>query len=138
MIKNKFKGTFWFYKPNIEELETVEDWAEYLRALLFGPCAIQEIGGRLTLIETRVRIDSFAGLKIEIYHKEHSPPHFHVKSSKGDASFTIEDASLLHGSIRDEDHRKIRYWHQSAKPMLITKWNETRPTNCVVGPYRGL
>lgn len=138
MIKNKFKGTPLFFHTNPDDLETIEDWAEYLRSLLFGPCAIQEKNGQLMLLDIRVRVDSFEGLKIEIYHKEHSPPHFHVKSSKGDASFAIEDASLLQGSIRDDDHRKIRYWHQRAKPMLIAKWNETRPTNCAVGPYRGL
>lgn len=76
------------------------------------------------------------GMKIEIYPKEHPPPHFHVKSSRVDASFKIEDCSLLNGKINYMDSNKIKFWYDhGARLLLIEKWNSTRPSLCVVGPY---
>jgi len=75
------------------------------------------------------------GLKIDIYPKEHAPPHFHVLSPTIDASFRIDNCELLNGNISGSDHKKIRYWHKYAKQLLIEKWNSTRPTHCSVGFY---
>jgi hypothetical protein len=137
MKKSETWGTQWFCSVDPHELETFEEFAYYLEALLTGPCAVWEEGGELTLRHIKARVDTVGGLKIEIYPDEHTPPHFHVRSATVDASFRIEDCSCLAGQISRSDFDKIRYWHQNAKPLLVEKWNLLRPTDCVVGPYRG-
>jgi hypothetical protein len=66
--------------------------------------------------------------------REHAPPHFHVTAPGIDASFTIEDCALLRGTISGHDRQLVEYWHKTGRPLLIRRWNETRQSNCPVGP----
>jgi len=50
------------------------------------------------------------------------------------SSFAIDDCSLLRGSITDRDQQMVRYWHAQAGPLLVRVWNETRPSDCPIGP----
>lgn len=126
-----------FHKVSPDELENIEEYAEWLDALLHGPCYVDECGGELCLIEIKQLVAKVKSLKIEIYSNEHTPPHFHVKSPNVDASFDIQDCNKLEGTISNKDYKVIKFWHASAKEILINAWNETRPTNCVVGEYVG-
>lgn len=126
-----------FHLVNPEELETFEEWAEWLEALLHNPCSIFERDNELILLEIKQLVERINGLKIEVYSDEHPPPHFHVKAPEIDASFSIEDCSLLKGKISSVAEQKVRYWHHYSKPKLIDAWNSSRPSNCTVGPYSG-
>jgi hypothetical protein len=136
MRKDRLKGTKRFFEVDPAELETFEEWTEYLDSLLHGPCAVWDDNGELILLEIKARVDKINGMTIEVYPKEHAPPHFHVRSASINASFSIDDCTLLAGQITDNDLHKIHYWHQRAKPILIEHWNSLRPTKCVVGPYK--
>lgn len=136
MTKNELKGTRWFHTVNPKELSGLDDFAEYLEAILNNGCSVLEIDGELVLLEIKKLVANVRGLKVEIYSKEHPPPHFHVKSASVNASFTIENCSLLNGKISNGEYNKILYWHQHSKQTLIDCWNETRPSDCVVGEYR--
>jgi len=133
--KATLKGTPRFHLVEPADLEDVEEWGEWLEAILHNPCSIWEENGDLVLIEIRQVVARLNGLKIEIYPNEHAPPHFHVRSPNVRASFAIADCTKLEGDVSAADLRKIRYWHAHAKPMLIERWNATRPTDCVVGAY---
>ncbi len=126
-----------FHLVNPSELETFEEWAEWLEALLHNPCSIFERDGELLLLENKQLVARVNGLKIEVFSNEHPPPHFHVKSSEIDASFSIEDCRLLNGKIPSSASQKVKYWHRYSKPKLIEAWNSSRPTGCTVGPYSG-
>lgn len=126
-----------FHKVSPEELDGIEEYAEWLDALLHGPCYAEEYENRLCLIEIKQVVAKVRSLKIEIYSNEHPPPHFHVKSPNINASFDIKDCKKLNGSISNKDYKMIRYWHISAKGLLIKAWGDTRPTNCTVGTYHG-
>ena len=75
-------------------------------------------------------------LRIEIRTREHAPPHFHVSSPRVNASLTIETCQPLHGSLSAHEVRIITEWHRVAKADLIRLWNESRPSDCPVGPIR--
>ena len=127
-----------FYLIDPEELDGLDEYTEWLEAIFHGPCSIwEEDDGELVLIEIRQLVARVNGLKIVINSNEHPPPHFHVTSPNVNASFSIEGCEKLEGSIRSQDLRKIKYWHQHAKPLLIDVWNSSRPTNCTVGDYDG-
>jgi Domain of unknown function (DUF4160) len=126
-----------FHLVDPSELDTFEEWAEWLEALLHNPCSIFERGDELLLLESKQHVARVNGLKIEVFSNEHPPPHFHVKAPEIDASFSIEDCSLLKGKISSPAAQKVKYWHLHSKPKLIEAWNSSRPTNCTVGPYTG-
>jgi hypothetical protein len=120
----------------IDSESTILDHAVYLELILNGPFVIWDEDGEYKVIQVKARVDTYRNLKIIINPKEHPPPHFHVQAENIDASFAIEDCSLLAGNVSAANLRKIRYWYTSSKPKLIEVWNSTRPTNCVVGEFR--
>ena len=142
MAKAKLKGTLSFCFIDPQELDSLDEWVEYLDALINGPCLILEKDNDLVLVEDpliiRVRIALVRNMKIEIRSNEHAPPHFHVISPEIDASFRIDNCEILKGKINSKDYKIIKYWHQSARPMLIETWNSMRPTDCVVGLYKDI
>ena len=95
-----------------------------------GPI-INDAGQRLLTEELVARLD---GLKIEVFSREHPPPHFRVIYSGETANFAIKDCSFLNGGLT-KWHRTIRKWHTGHKPELIAAWNRTRPSDCPVGEY---
>lgn len=126
-----------FFLVEPKELEQFEEWAEYLESILNGRCSLFEINGKEELTYIKVFVANVRGIKIEIYPKEHAPPHFHVNSSKVDASIKIDDCSLLNGNISSMDLKKIKYWHsKGARELLIEIWNSTRPSICTVGKFK--
>jgi len=84
-----------------------------------------------------LQVEKFKDVKIEIFADEHPPPHFHVQTNKGKASFTISDCELVDGDhFLSRRQKEIRAWHAQHKDDLIKCWNETRPSDCPVGEYR--
>jgi uncharacterized coiled-coil protein SlyX len=82
-------------------------------------------------------VERFKDVKIEIYANEHPPPHFHVKTNKGNASFTIADCALVDGDyFFSKRMKEIRVWHEKHRGELIECWNSSRPSDCPVGEFR--
>ena len=135
-LKEILRGSSKFYLVDIDTLESADDWAEYLDSILHGDCYILERNGQLILIEQRRLVTVVRGLRIEIYPKEHTPPHFHVKSANVNASFRIDNCTKINGVISRKGELSIKYWWQKAKPKLINVWDETRSCDCIVGKYK--
>lgn len=132
----KERGRFHLVSP--DELDGIQEYAEWLEALLHNSCSIFiDDDGEEILLENKELVARVDGLKIEIYSNEHPPPHFHVKSPNINASFCIESCRKLKGSINSKDLSKVKYWHKRSKFLLVDIWNSTRPANCVVGAYSG-
>lgn len=139
MDKVELKRIRKFHNVDPDELGTLEEWAEYLDAILHENCAIFDYGlDDPVLIDIKARVDTIDGLKLEVHPDEHPPPHFHVRSSSGDvdAAFRIDNCERMYGDISGPDHKKVRYWHKRSKEKLIDAWNSFRPTDCQVGGYR--
>jgi hypothetical protein len=135
--KEQLKAAGRFELADPATLESIDDWALWLEAILHGSCSILIHDGEPVLLQNKQLIERLDGLRIEIYPNEHPPPHFHVRSPEVDASFVIEDCRLLKGRATREALQKIKYWHRFSKPKLIDVWNSTRPTDCTVGKYCG-
>jgi hypothetical protein len=135
--KDRLKEIGRFELANPAMLESIDEWALWLEAILHGPCSIFTRDGESILLQNKQLVDRLDGLRIRIYPDEHPPPHFHVTSPNVNASFAIEDCRLLSGRAAPESLQKIKHWHKFSKPTLIEVWNATRPTNCTVGNYMG-
>lgn len=80
-------------------------------------------------------VDRFVGLRVEVFAREHPPPHFRVSCDRESANYRIADCVQLNGGLRRE-YGTIREWHADNKQRLIDAWNRLRPTDCPVGKYR--
>ena len=121
------------FQNAIASSDTLEESAGCLLNLLAGGFSVWSDG---TLLETRALVQQLGGLKIVIHTREHGPPHFHVMAAGVDATFAIHDCAQLHGTIGGKELGLVRYWHAQARPLLVKKWNETRPSDCPVGPIK--
>lgn len=135
--KEVLLGSPMFFLVAPDDLEGLDEWAEYLDSILHGPCRIEELAGSLRLVEERQLVASVRGLKIEVFGNEHPPPHFHVNSCDVNASFTIDDCRFINGiPPSGKALRALQYWHKNARPYLVERWNATRPDGCSVGEFR--
>jgi hypothetical protein len=108
--------------------DAIEALADSIQA---GPI-INEQGQRVLTEET---VGNLNGLKIEIFAREHPPPHFRVLYAGETANFSISDCSKLNGGLAKWE-KNIKEWHSNNKQKLINVWNKTRPSDCPVGEYR--
>jgi hypothetical protein len=56
------------------------------------------------------RISSFFGIVIEMYFKDHPPPHFHALYGDEKAKIEIATGEVLRGSLSPRALRLIREW----------------------------
>ena len=92
---------------------------------------------RSFLLLTEATVDTYKGLKIEIFSNEHPPPHFRVKSQNMTGNFSIENCEVINCDQKLLKYRKnIEKWWKDHKPELIEAWNRRRPTDCTVGRYK--
>lgn len=95
---------------------------------------IKEDGNHLYRFE-KALVDRIKGMKIEIYAKEHPPPHFHVTYQGDEAVFALDDGRLIaaHGSSRKIE-KNVQLYYEENREKLIAFWNKKRPDDCPVGP----
>lgn len=86
------------------------------------------------LYEIRQLVARVQVLRIEVFSREHSPPHFHVRSADIDAVLAVRDGSFIGGTIDGRSRRLVEWWYARAKGVVVTAWNESRPSDCPVGP----
>lgn len=80
-------------------------------------------------------VSRFGAFAVHIYADEHAPPHFHVEYNGDSNSFSIETGEPLHpNNGLSRYFRNVKKWYRKSRPILIDAWNNTRPSDCVVGP----
>jgi hypothetical protein len=120
------------FATKIQRSKTLEDSTRLLEILCSDDCSIS-VCGTISLYEKRHLVANYRGLKVTIRSNEHPPPHFHVLGQGVDASFSISDGALLSGEVTPKHLRAIAFWFNFSRPLLVEKWNTTRPDNCPVG-----
>lgn len=77
------------------------------------------------LLEKMLRVGN--GVKIQIYPRDHNPPHFHVEAADKNASFDIRTGELMQGGLGHTANRIVRQYYQQNQSMLLNIWQDTRP-----------
>jgi hypothetical protein len=88
-----------------------------------------------SLYSVKQLVANIKGLKIEVFSREHSPPHFHVSGNEIDAIFSISECLHLNGKVSCREKRLIEWWYQRSRDHLITAWNQGSPDDCNVEPF---
>lgn len=114
-----------------KEAKSLVDATSVLEILLSEGYAVW-VDGRL--YEIRQLIARVNGLRIEVFSREHAPPHFHVSSADIDATFSVADGAFIHGTIDGRSRKLVEWWYGRARNVVVAAWNESRPSDCPVGP----
>jgi hypothetical protein len=70
----------WEYR--ISKAQSLEDLLDLLGKFLDSDDYIKEVNGEETIVETRIRVDTIGGYKIEIYPNEHPPATFSCRKKQ--------------------------------------------------------
>ncbi|GMO13243.1 MAG: DUF4160 domain-containing protein [Treponemataceae bacterium] len=60
---------------------------------------------------------------ISIYFDDHNPPHFHVAYNEHEALISINDFSVLKGSLPSRVLGLVMEWADLHKTELLENWN---------------
>ncbi|MBK9132077.1 MAG: DUF4160 domain-containing protein [Gammaproteobacteria bacterium] len=115
----------------VREAKSLVELAAALELLLSGGFAVWTDG---SLYEIRQLVAQVQGLRIDVFSREHAPPHFHVSSADIDAVFSVEDCSLIRGTIDGRSRKLVEWWYERGRETIVAAWNATRPSDCPVGP----
>jgi hypothetical protein len=77
-------------------------------------------------------ISRFHGIAIEMYWNDHPSPHFHVFVAGRSAKVSIEDQSLLEGSLPRRQLRMVRKWAAVHQKELEENWRRARDRESLV------
>lgn len=67
-------------------------------------------------------ISRFLGIIIAMYYKDHRPPHFHAKYGEYKATFSINELSLLEGSLPNRVVTLVLEWAFLHRAELLKNW----------------
>jgi len=77
------------------------------------------------------RISSFFGIVIEMYFKDHPPPHFHARYADEEAKIEIATGAVMRGSLSPRTLRLVREWLEQHRSELELNFkrveNEEQP-----------
>jgi len=117
----------------MKDQKNILDFEAERLARFFATCQVWPNGN---VIETKVLVEEIKGVRIDVYPKEHMPPHFHVSYNGHHATYRIDNCELMNGSLGSKEDRVVKYWFdQSGKTKLEKAWNKTRPGDHTTGKY---
>jgi hypothetical protein len=118
-------------EKEVRTASTIEDCAGSLAKLLSGGFSVWEDGSLYSIKQLVARVH---GSKIEVFAREHPPPHFHISGGGISATFSHIDCTHLTGHIGVREAALVKWWYDPSRPALVIAWNTSRPSNCPVGP----
>ncbi len=66
-------------------------------------------------------------IKIDIYSREHPPPHIHVKYAEFEELVIIETLETYAGEIPKVQRKKVIKWASQNKKYLLDTFNKLNP-----------
>ncbi len=66
-------------------------------------------------------------IKIDVYSREHPPPHFHVLYAEYEELMVIETLETYVGFIPLVQRKKVVKWAETQKEMLIENFKRLNP-----------
>ena len=67
------------------------------------------------------------GVKLEIFFRDHIPPHVHATSAEHEVLIVIEDASIYEGNLPRKQLRIAVEYVQNNRTNLLAIWEKYNP-----------
>lgn len=68
-------------------------------------------------------ISNFYGITIQMFHKDHQPPHFHAIYGNEAELIDIRTGKVLVGGLPKRAHKMVTEWWERNKDELLEMWN---------------
>ncbi len=81
-------------------------------------------------------ISIFYGIVVQMYWRDHAPPHFHAYYQGFEGLFAIETGALIAGEMPPGPRRMLAEWTLAHRDELRANWEKGRrrePFNLVPG-----
>ena len=81
-------------------------------------------------------ISIFFGIVVQMYWRDHNPPHFHAYYQNFDALFEIETGKVMEGRMPPGARRIVEAWALRHKAALPENWERGRislPFQTIIG-----
>lgn len=65
--------------------------------------------------------------KLQVFGREHGPPHFHVWTPDGAAVVAIDSLAVLSGSVDSSILTEAREWARGHSADILTEWRKLNP-----------
>lgn len=72
-------------------------------------------------------IDSFAGIKINVYNGDHRPPHIHATYSEFEVLIVIETGQIYAGYLPGKQLKKVMEWLQGNSEWALQVFTQLNP-----------
>lgn len=72
------------------------------------------------------RICEFYGIIIEMYWRDHNPPHFHARYGEYRTEIDIRTLGVLRGRLPGKALALVIEWAASHQEELLARWREAR------------
>lgn len=72
-------------------------------------------------------VKTIDNIKIDIYSRDHPPPHFHVKSAEYEELIVIETLETYAGKMPKAQRKKVTDWAADNKLFLLEIFNKLNP-----------
>jgi hypothetical protein len=66
-------------------------------------------------------------VKIDLYSREHPPPHFHAIYAGMEVLITIKDYKIYAGKIPNNQFNKVIEWAKANQEMLLENFKRLNP-----------
>ena len=79
-------------------------------------------------------ISRFFGIAIEMFWREHNPPHFHATYAEDEAVFEIESLDIIRGQLPHRAQALVKEWAELHREALLENWelcSQLKPPNPV-------
>ena len=67
-------------------------------------------------------ISSFYGIIVQMYWRDHNPPHFHVRYAGSLATIDIRALVILSGELPRNAERLVLEWAEKHQAELLENW----------------
>lgn len=71
-------------------------------------------------------ISIFFGIIVQMYWRDHNPPHIHVWYQGEEAMVSIETGEVIGGRLPRTGARLVKEWIQLQRPELLINWERGR------------
>jgi hypothetical protein len=68
-------------------------------------------------------ISVFYGIVIQMFWKDHAPPHFHALYAEHEALFDLRDFRVMRGSLPHRAMALVLEWATEHREELMENWN---------------
>lgn len=72
-------------------------------------------------------IKTIDSIKIDIYSRDHPPPHFHIKFAEYEELIVIETLETYVGKVPKVQRKKVTDWAKENKDLLLRIFQQLNP-----------